>query len=150
MKINRSVDVTHVTTEKVWRWRTYSIMVGALIICGLLGWQLLTLNPRQWCQTTYDFAKATNVQNVLDELKTCVVLQMKILSIKDHGILGLLGALIMVILLLMISEFGYNADVKGPGGVALGFQKKAEDNPPQKIEGEVKLSPTEDSSPSGG
>lgn len=132
--------MTSQDAKEVWRWRQWAIVGLGLAILALLAWQLSTLSPRGWCQTAFDFSKTDKVTEVVEALKTCVNLQVRILDIKDHVIIGLIVAVIMTQLLFMVSEFGMRASVKGPAGFGADVGK--DDDQPKKIEGEVTLTDT--------
>jgi hypothetical protein len=102
---------------RVWRWQQYAIMAGAPVVAGLLGWQLQTLDPRRYCQTTFDFAKVTSVADVINALKVCNDLQKLILNIKDHAIIGLIVILGVGYLMLMARFLGMQAALEGPLGM---------------------------------
>lgn len=129
--------MTSEDTRKAWQWRQYAILAVGAAILGLLWWQLSTLNPKQWCQTAYDFAKTDNIQGVLDALKTCVGLQEKILAIKDHTIIGLIVAVFMTQLLFLVSEFGMKAKGTGPAGMGFDVGKDDTHHIKGTVEGTV-------------
>lgn len=115
------------STLRVWRWQQYAIMAGAPVVAGLLGWQLQTLDPRRYCQTTFDFAKTENVTEVINALKVCTGLQQMILSIKDHAIIGLIVILGVGYLMLMARFLGMQAALEGPLGLKAKIGQDAAD-----------------------
>lgn len=98
------------------RLRLYAIILGGPVITGLLIWQLSTLSPKYWCQTSFNVALADG-SGLVDALKACLALQVRILDIKDHAIIGLLMVMGIVYFVLVFSQWKMRAEVHGPGGV---------------------------------
>lgn len=102
---------------KIGEWfRTLLILLGAPILGGVLVWQLRTLDPKQWCGVAFDMAKADG-GGIIEAFKSCLHLQIKILELKDHAIIGLLAVIGLGYLMVMMRELRLQGEVRGPGGI---------------------------------
>ena len=106
---------------KIGEWfRTSLILLGAPILGGVLVWQLRSLDVDK-CKTSFQIAKADGT-GLITAFKACIDLQMKVLEIKDHAIIGLLAVIGLGYLMVMMRELRMQGEVRGPGGVGASFR----------------------------
>lgn len=110
--------------------RTAALFLGAPIFGGLLAWQLYGLEPERVCKTSFDMAKIDGA-GILVAFQACIGLYAKVLSIKDHAIIGLIGILGLGYMLMMMRELRMQGEATLPGGA--GFKFRNEDNQPPPL-----------------
>jgi len=86
-------------------WRNAFFYFAALFVFGLIIWQLVTLEPpTKWCP--------------VDNLSVCYTALIRVLDIKDHALIGLLGVLGVIVVGSMVVSYRLNVNA---GGGAEGF-----------------------------
>jgi hypothetical protein len=93
------------------RWTIAAFIIAGGLIASLVVWQLYETAPGRWCQ----IAKEASESNV----SGCYSLLLKLLDIKDHAIIGLMGILAVTVLSVVVVALGVNIKAGGPGGVNL-------------------------------
>lgn len=91
------------------RWFIIAFLVFGIIMTVMLGWQLFETTPARWCV----MAK----QGSPELASGCVTILMKLLEIKDHVVIGLLGITGLSVLGLAAVALGLRFVVSGPGGL---------------------------------
>jgi hypothetical protein len=90
------------------RWVILAFIFYGMVNAGLLIWQLSETSPFRWCS-------AADVNDV--SASGCFTLLLKLLEIKDHTILGLLGIMGLTALAVVIVTLKVRMDIEGPGGL---------------------------------
>lgn len=92
-------------------WIMLLFIVAGVLISGLLIWQLLGINPTEYCR----LAEITSPENV----SACLAVLVKILEVKDHAVIGLLSILGFTVLSVVVVAMGVKLSGGGPGGVSV-------------------------------
>jgi hypothetical protein len=92
------------------RWFIVAFCLSGALMAGLLAWQLAETSPARWCV----LAK----QGSPEMATSCVTILMKLLEIKDHVVIGLLGIVGLSVLSLAVVALGVRLGVAGPGGLS--------------------------------
>lgn len=92
------------------RWVIYAFMAAGIVMTAMLAWQLYDLTAARWCV----LAK----QGSPDLATGCVTMLVKLLDIKDHVMIGLLGIVGLTVLSLAAVALGVRLGFTGPGGLS--------------------------------
>lgn len=92
------------------RWVVVAFMAAGIVMTAMLGWQLYDLTAARWCV----LAK----QGSPDLATGCVTMLVKLLDLKDHVLIGLLGIVGLSVLSLAAVALGVRLGFTGPGGLS--------------------------------
>jgi hypothetical protein len=95
-------------------WTVAAIIVGGLIMGALLFWQLHGLTPSRWCGVALGAAKLAGEMHLVDGCRDIIL---RLLDLKDHAIIGLLGVVGLSFLVMVVMTFKARITFSGPGGV---------------------------------
>lgn len=96
------------TAHKEFKWTTFAFGLAGAFSCALLVWQLWTLSPGHWC----GLAQVTTPEGIAG----CLTTLTKILTVKDHVLIGLMSIVGITILGLTAVALGVRLNVSVPGG----------------------------------
>lgn len=101
-------DVTH--GER--RWTLWAFVAAGFLVAALLIWQLYGLTPASWC----GIAKV-GTEN--DRISACLTVLVRLLTIKDHVLIGLLTLLGISFVSLTVVVLGVSVKGTAPGGASI-------------------------------
>jgi uncharacterized membrane protein len=94
-----------------YRWTVFAFLAAAVIVAGLVVWQLYETTPARWC--------AIAVAGSPESTTGCYQLLMRLLELKDHAVLSLLAILGLLVLSLTAIALGVGIKASGPGGTSI-------------------------------
>lgn len=94
-----------------YRWTILAFAAAGFLIAGLVVWQLMETTPARWCVLAKQGSPelATGCFNVL----------LKLLEIKDHALMMLIGVLAITIISIVVVALGVRINGAGPGGFSV-------------------------------
>lgn len=94
-----------------YRWTLIAFAFAGLLISGLVVWQLYEMTPARWCVLAKQGSPelATGCFNVL----------LKLLDIKDHALMMLIGVLALTIIAVVAVALGVRISGAAPGGFSV-------------------------------
>lgn len=104
--------MTH--APRSFHWTVAAIIFGGFAMGLILVWQLWGLTPGRWCVVAINAAKMTNMRPTAED---CTTIILRLLDLKDHAIVGLLGVIGLSFLVMVVTLFKAKISFSGPGGV---------------------------------
>ena len=93
------------------RWTIFAFLAAAALVSAMVVWQLYETTPARWC--------AVAMVSSTESATGCYSLLLRLLDIKDHAVMGLLGILGLVVLSLTVIALGVDIKAAGPGGTSI-------------------------------
>lgn len=100
--------------SNAFNWTVGAIIGGGMFMGIMLVWQLYGLVPAKWCAVPVSASKLTHQKPVIED---CVAIVLRILDLKDHAIIGLLGVIGIAFLVMVVMNFKARITFSGPGGI---------------------------------
>lgn len=88
------------------RWTIVAFVFAGALMAGLMIWQLSELSPDRYCK----LAEVTGSENA------CLSVMLKLLTLKDHALIGTLATLGLTVLALAAVALGVRISATAPGG----------------------------------
>jgi len=96
------------------KWTAWAIIFGSLAMGAMLIWQLYGLVPARWCAVSISSAKMSGTRPVAED---CTTIILRLLDLKDHAIIGLLGVIGLSFLVMVVTMFKARVTWTGPAGI---------------------------------
>jgi hypothetical protein len=118
--VNSAITAIKEAGKGRFRWTVIAFALAGLLISALVVWQLYETAPRIWCEMAKE---GHNDQ--------CVQILLRLLDIKDHSLMGLLGILGLTVASLTAIALGLKISAGGPGDmhVDVGADRTTVDTP---------------------
>jgi uncharacterized membrane protein YedE/YeeE len=107
--------------------RTAALFMGAPIFGGLLIWQLRELDPKRACDMGFFIASKSAELTLKDAFLGCLGIYAKIIDVRDHAILGVIGILGLGYMMMMMRELRMQGEATLPGGAGIKIRSDATD-----------------------
>lgn len=91
-------------------WTIIAFMVAAVLVAGLVSWQLYETSPARWC------AIAENTTNTTD---ACKEILLALIGMKDNALIGLMTILGITVVSLTAIALGLKITAAGPGNTSV-------------------------------